>query len=443
MDQNSTAHPGTLARGRRFRTARGLKVGAAMALAGVVTVSAASPSAARQPQSGEPVTITLVALTSARPGMDPLIADFEAAQDEVRVEATYYEPGDAYNAAVPTQFAGGNGSDIVMVLGGQASPYSTTAFAGAGYLTDLSAEPWVDTMYEATKPLYEFEDGLYARDLGVAPLALLSYDKAFFADNDLAVPTTFDEFIALCGPINEAGRTPIAWGGANPAVNANNLVTLAGRTVFAEDPDWLTSRLNDETTFVDTPGWQQALEDLQAMIDNECFSPGVGGAALTDMITQFATGQAAMMYTYGGLNGQVLEQTPDLDIGMFPPPGHTPDTTRVTVQASGGLGIWSESEHQDAARAFLEYLSDPEVSTMFTSANQLLSPAEATAGTLPGIYAELEPWFTAGDVVADVTAQWPNTQMNTLTGQSVQGMFTGQKSVDDVLADMDTYFDQT
>jgi raffinose/stachyose/melibiose transport system substrate-binding protein len=438
MKQVSTARTGTIARRRR-----GLKVAAVAALVGVIAVGTASPSAARHPQSGEPVTITLVALSSARPGMDPVIAEFESAQDEVRVEATYYEPGDAYNAAVPTQFAGGNGSDIVMVLGGHASPYSTTAFAQAGYLTDLSAEPWVDTMYEATKPLYEFEGGLYARDLGVAPLALLSYDKAFFTENDLAVPTTFDELIALCGAINEAGRVPIAWGGGNPAVNANNLATLAGRTVFAEDPDWLDARLNDETTFVDTPGWHQAVDDLQAMIDNECFSPGVGGAALTDMINQFATGQTAMMYTYGGLNGQVLEQTPDLDIGMFPPPGHTPDTTRVTVQASGGLGIWSESENPDAARAFLEFLSDPEVSASFTSANQLLSPAEATEGTLPGIYAELEPWFTAGDVVADITARWPNTQMNTLTGQSVQGMFTGQKTVDDVLADMDTYFEQT
>ena len=37
-------------------------------------------------------------------------------------------------------------------------------------------------------------------------------------------------------------------------------------------------------------------------------------------------------------------------------------------------------------------------------------------------------------------AMWPNTQMNTLTGTSIQGLFTGQKSVDDVLKDMDSYF---
>jgi raffinose/stachyose/melibiose transport system substrate-binding protein len=387
--------------------------------------------------------LTLVALASARPGIDEAIAAFDDSQDAIDVEATYYEAGDAYTAAVPTQFAGGNGSDIVHVLSGHASPYSTTAFAAAGYLTDLSEEPWIDTMFPATRPLYEYEGAVYARDLGVAPLAVLNYNREFFEDHSLAVPEAFDELLELCGAIAETGTVPISWGGASPPVNANNVVTLAARTVLAEDPDWLSRRLAGETTFVDTPGWRAALDDFVAMIDAGCFSEGAAGMPLAEMVSQFAGGGAAMMYTTGMLNGQVLAQSPNLDIGMFPPPGHTPDTTRVMVQASGGLGVWSGSEHPEEARQFLQFISDEEVSRMLATGAQIIAPAEATRGELPGVYSELAPFFTEDTVLPDMTARWPNTQMNTLTGQTIQGLFTGQTTIDDVLAAMDDYFERT
>ena len=86
---------------------------------------------AAEPEPLEPADLTLVALSSYKPGLDPVIAAFEAENEGVSIEASYYEAGDAYTTAVPTQFAGGNGSDIVFVLGGQASPYSSTAFARA------------------------------------------------------------------------------------------------------------------------------------------------------------------------------------------------------------------------------------------------------------------------------------------------------------------------
>ena len=425
---------------RSTRNRNGRRRGALAAVMLAVAVSTTDGRGAAR-ATGEQVTLTLVALASAKPGIDEAIAGFEASQDAIEVEATYYEAGDAYTAAVPTQFAGGNGSDIVHVLSGHASPYSTTAFAGAGYLADLSEEPWVDTMYSATRSLYEYDGAVFARDLGVAPLAVLSYNRAFFAEHDLSVPETFGELLDVCGAIAETGTIPVAWGGASPPVNANNVVTLAARTVLADDPDWLSRRLDNETTFADTPGWRSALDDFVAMIDAGCFSQGAGGMSLAEMVSSFAGGQSAMMYTTGMLNGQVLAQTPDLDIGMFPPPGHTPDTTRVMVQASGGLGIWSGSEHSDEARIFLEFISDESVSVELASLAQIIAPGPAERGELPGAYEELAPFFTADTVLPDMTARWPNTQMNTLTGQSIQGLFTGQKSVEDVLADMDTYFE--
>jgi raffinose/stachyose/melibiose transport system substrate-binding protein len=400
------------------------------------------PAEEEPPASDEPVTIKLAALSSYKTGFDELIAEFQDANPNVTIEATYYEAGDAYTTTIPTQFAGGNGSDLVFVLGGSARSYAVAPFARQGYLDDLSNESWVNSMYPATKPLYEFEGRVLARDLGMAPLAVISYSKDYFEANGLEVPTTFPALLELCGTISSQGVTPIAWGAGNPAVNANNLATLAGSTVLADDPDWILKRQSGDVAFAGPDGWRAPVQQLADMIAADCFSPGAAGAAIADMITEFATGRAAMMFTSGILNGQVLDQSPDLNIGLFPPPGQVEADTRVTLQGGGGLAIWTGSRHGDVARRFLEFISQSDPALTFASASQLIAPGQAAAGQLPGLYGDLKSFFDNGQVLPDVTATWPNTEMNSLLGDTVQGLFTGQKSVDDVLQDMDAFYER-
>jgi hypothetical protein len=60
---------------------------------------------------------------------------------------------------------------------------------------------------------------------------------------------------------------------------------------------------------------------------------------------------------------------------------------------------------------------------------------------LSGTYVDLGPLFKADQIILDPTTAWPNTNFTTDTGSSVQGLFTGQNTVDQVLADMDKAFD--
>jgi raffinose/stachyose/melibiose transport system substrate-binding protein len=419
-------------RSRRWNPVRVLAVPLAVA-----SIAAAQPAAA-----AESASLKLAALSSYQAGFDKLIEAFEAEYPNIDIAATYYEAGQAYATTIPTQFAGGSGTDLVFVLAGQARPYSVTPFAAAGYLADLSGASWVSSMYEPTKSLYEYDGAVRARDLGIAPLALLSYNKAYFAENSIAIPTTFDELLGVCAQIAAEGTIPIAWAGGSAVVNANNVATLAGSTVLADDPDWLAKRAAGEVTFAESEGWRRAVQHLADMIAGGCFSPGASGVPLAEMVTQFATGQSAMMFTSGILNGQVLQQTPDLDIGLFPPPGDVPEDTRVIVQPAGGMAIWTEAASAEAANQFLDFISREDQAVVFARASQVISPAEATAGNLPGLYADLASYFDNGQVLSDPTAIWPNTDMNSNFGESLQGLFTGQKTVDDVLADMDTFYDR-
>jgi len=427
-------------RSAKKHSIRALGVAAIAAAAVALAACSGTPSGGGTGGGSGPVTLTLAMLSSNKPGMDQVVEDFHKANPDITVKVNYYESGDAYASAVPPQFAAGNGSDMVQLIGGSASPYSVGAFAKAGYLADLSNAPWVSSMYEPTKELFEVDGKVLAKDFGVSPLAIMSYNKDFFSQNNLTVPNTFDGLLQLCKQISGLGVTPIAWAGASQPVNANNLATIAGNTVFAQDPDWLQQRTDGKTTFADS-GWRTALNELQSMIDGGCFSPGAGGTALNDMLTSYGSGQSAMMFTYGGLNGRVLAQAPELSIGMFPFPAPNPSDTRITVQSAGGIAVWNGSKNKDAANTFLSYLSKDDVAAAFAQSNQLISTPQATSGNLPEVYSELKTFFTTpGMIIPDVTARWPSTQMNTQIGASVQGLFTGQKTVDQVLGDMDSFF---
>ena len=411
--------------------------------AGVLAVALAAASiAAAQPAEAQKTTLKLAALSSYQGGFDKLIAAFKAENPNVDIEAAYYEAGNAYSTTIPTQFAGGSGSDLVFVLAGQARPYSVTPFAKAGYLADLSKATWVSAMYKPTKSLYEFGGAVRARDLGIAPLALISYSKDYFAANKIAIPTTFKELLAVCTQIKGLGKIPIAWAGGSSVVNANNLATLAGSTVLAKDPEWLAKRAAGTVKFAGPDGWRPAVQQLADMIKGGCFSPGASGSPLAEMVTQFATGQSAMMFTSGILNGQVLQQKPDLKIGLFAPPGEVAENSRIVVQPAGGMAVWTKAKSPEAAAQFLDFISKDAQAAVFARASQVISPAEATAGNLPGLYADLASYFSKGQVLSDPTAIWPNTDMNSNVGESLQGLFTGQKTVDQVLADMDTFYDR-
>jgi raffinose/stachyose/melibiose transport system substrate-binding protein len=408
-----------------------------------VTASAGAASAGSVKRDATPSgTVSMVMATTYKPGFDILIPNFNRIYPNVTVNPTYLTSGAPYTTAVTTQFAAGNGSDLVWNTGANSGPTSVWPFASAGYLTDITKSPWVPRMFDTDKKQYTYKGKVYAYDFGLSVLALPAYNKDFFAQNKIAVPKTFAQLLSVCRQIAGMGKIPIAWAGGSAAVNTNNTVALAASTVTGPDPSWLQKRLDHKTTFATTAGWRRALQMIVDMKGSNCFGPNVAADQIPQMQQEFASGQAEMMFTYAGLNAQVQVLNPTLKIGLFPPPPDgNPANAWLTLQAAGGLGVNAKSSNPAAARQFIDFLGRAKQATLFAKINYLISPFDAKKGNLPGIYADLKPWFDKKKTVSTITAEWPNTQMGTLSGQSIQGLFTGQKTVDQVLADMDSYFE--
>lgn len=410
----------------------------------VVVLAAASlgASAVAAPTASQASTITMVMNAQYKPGMDILVANFKRVYPDIDVAVNYVTAGAPYNSLVATQFAAGNGSDVLWSLGARSGPTAVWPFAEAGHLADLSKSVWVKRLFPGTKPQLVYKGKVYAWDMGVSALALINYNKQYFADHRLRPPTTFAQLLSLCRTIAGQGKIPISWGGASQAVNMNNTITLAGNTVLSRDPTWLAKRLAGKTTFASTPGWRRALQMILDMKAANCFGPGVEAVGIPQMQQQYASGQAVMMYTSPAVVTGAKVLNPNLQNEMAVMPAETAANTRLTLQDSGGLAVWVKSSNLADAKKFVDFFAREKQSRLFATVNNQISPFDALKNKLPPAYQGISAIFKNPKQVLKVglNAEWPNTQMNTLSGASIQGLFTGQKSVDDVLKDMDQFF---
>ena len=160
------------------------------------------------------------------------------------------------------------------------------------------------------------------------------------------------------------------------------------------------------------------------------------------MQAQYASGQAVMMFTSPAVVTGAKVLNPNLDSQMAAMPADKAADTRLTLQDSGGLAVWSKSPHAADARKFVDFFAREKQSRLFATTNNQISPFDALKAKVPPAYKGITAILKTPKQVLQVgyNAMWPNTQMNTLTGASIQGLFTGQKSVDDVLKDMDQFF---
>ena len=408
----------------------------------IATASLVVASAVAAPKRTQAGTITMSMNAQYKPGMDILIANFKRVYPDIDVAVSYVTAGAPYNSLVSTQFAAGNGSDILWSLGARSGPTAVWPFAEAGHLADLSKAVWVKRMYPGTKWQLVYKKKVYAWDMGLSALALINYNKTYFTDNKLKPPTTFSGLLSLCRTIAGKGKIPISWGGASQAVNNNNMITMAGNTLLSKDPTWLAKRTARRTTFAATPGWRRALQMILDMKNANCFGPGVEAVGIPQMQAQYASGQAVMMYTSPAVvtGAQVLN--PNLKSEMAAMPGDKAADTRLTLQDSGGLAVWSKSPRNADSRTFVNFFAREKQSRLFATTNNQISPFDALKGRVPAAYQGIAPMIKNPKQVLQIglNAMWPNTQMNTLTGASIQGLFTGQKSIDDVLRDMDQFF---
>jgi raffinose/stachyose/melibiose transport system substrate-binding protein len=355
---------------------------------------------------------------------------------EITIDAL---PSESYNTTLRTQLQSGNAADVFLSAPGNGQSFSIVPLAEAGLLEPLG-DTATDLIPEGSEHQFVIDGQTYGQPLNIAPSGVVFNQTAAEAAGISEFPADWQGVLDACATSAETGGSLFVVAGSIGANTGMMAQAIAATRVYAETPDWNVQREAGEVTFSDSDGWREALEAIVDMNDAGCFQGGVEGAGFDAITNGMVQGTSQAMF---GPSGTTRDLSAAADgkstfLAEFFPPVDEADGKFGFASSTYSYSIPASSKNKDAAKAFLEWMAEP-------------AQAEAVAeesGTLPITgYADMDFSGTAFEPLADTlkdgdfvplpNSDWSNSAVYDALGAGVQGLFTGQKDVDQVLADMD------
>lgn len=433
------------------RTAKIIVGGVAVALVAAACGSSSSggdsgPTSGSSSGVLEPVTVRLTYPASYAVPFAALEEKFTAAHPGVTFKDDAVDAS-TLTTLLQTQFRAGNAGDMVFFNAGSGNALGIQNFAKADYLIDLSTRPWASSLIPQQKVGITTDQKLWGAPLSIITVGLVN-NTDIFTRLGVAVPSTFDELLAACQTISAAGTTPIAFPAGDSLYSIFLIYGLIANNVYANDLTWDTKRAENKTTFAGSDGWKKSYQQVVDMKNAKCFSDGAVGEKQADAQAQFANGKAAMLASGTQVFSALKKANPELNFSLSAVPSATPADQRVMLSPSVIMGVnkASSARNQAAALAFADFLMLPDNTALFNSlGGGNMTGHQYANGQSPAAWAQqlasVLPLYKKENPVVPSTV-WPNAMVQTTAGSDVAGLFTGQKSVDAVLSDLDAAFNQ-
>jgi raffinose/stachyose/melibiose transport system substrate-binding protein len=280
---------------------------------------------------------------------DKLIEKFEKENPNIDVEQA--SPPDA-GTVIKTRVSKGDIPDIISVGGDM----GYNDLSKAGVFTDISD----DKVLEKVQPAYiqmlkdiTGQEKIYAVPFATNAVGVI-YNKAIFNELGLAVPKTWDEFVALSETIQKAGKVPFyhtykeSWT-LLPSFNA-----LAANTQGAD----FYEQLNNGKVLAGKK-YKEAVEKMVVL--SKYGHKNQQGVAYADGNTAFAKGESAMYLQGIWAIPEIKKANPDIELGVFPfPATNNPDENKVVSGVDLLFGLAAKSEHPEEAKKFIEFMLQDE-----------------------------------------------------------------------------------
>jgi raffinose/stachyose/melibiose transport system substrate-binding protein len=122
---------------------------------------------------------------------------------------------------------------------------------------------------------------------------------------------------------------------------------------------------------------------------------------------------------------------------MFPVPGATSEATRAVTQYNDSFSVNAKSANLDAAMKLVDFLAQPEQQQAYANITGVISVPDSVTGKVPEMYSSFGPLLQQKKAVTLPSLVWPNPAVGTAITPGMQGLLTGQKTIADVLTDMD------
>lgn len=234
------------------------------------------------------------------------------------------------------------------------------------------------------------------------------YNRALFAEHGVAVPRTWDELIAAARAFDAAGVTPVigtfadAW---TIQVAFNGLGPYVARDGFFDDLRDLGRDAGPAASTSFTTDWQTAMDRLLELFS--LVQSGARSANYDQGNAMMARGEGAMLVQGSWALSQIKAINPDIDLGMIPMPGDTPEETLLVSGVDVAITMARSTPREAEAMRFVEFLFSPEILELYAQDQQMFNPhVDAPPPTNPTL-AELQRYFDEGRLWGFVDHQFP------------------------------------
>jgi raffinose/stachyose/melibiose transport system substrate-binding protein len=337
---------------------------------------------------------------------DQIIADFEAENPDIRVVQN--QAGADPDTVIRTLLVKDKAPDVITLNAN--GGFGKLAQTGVFY--DFTDEAVLQTINPSVQ---EILADLGNKEGEVNGLGYVNnangviYNQEIFEAQGLEVPETWDEFIAVCDALQDAGITPFygtladSWTGL-PSFNALGAYPSQGDF-------WDQMRAEGENVGPDSEVSFQ--KDFAEAMDQqyELFSymqDGYRGKTYDDGNAAFANGEVAMLLQGIWAINPVKGINPDIQAAIFPYPAvDDPDDRLLVSGVDVVVTMGRNTPHREEALRFIDYLFEVDVIEQFAASQNMVPSVEGAEISDDPSLQSVKPFFDEGKITGFIDHQIP------------------------------------
>ena len=367
---------------------------------------------------------------------DELIAAFEEENPDIKIEVQRMSMDD-YTQTIQTKFASDDAPDVFVIEQSNLEKYAKN-----GYLMDLT-DTAIANHYDGNMLAYDGK--MYGAPLGVNAY-VVTYNKQIFKEAEVEIPTTLDEFYEVCKKIDKAGYTPLAAGYQDSWVLMADTQAEYVTSIMKNDLDALKKCESRETKFADSKEWKEVFERFGERLGYTQDDPF--GTDWNTACTMLANAEAAMVVSGDWTANNVADMGENVELGAFvlPVSNNADDTVVVYPGAGQSYAISANSEKQEAAKKFVEFLTTTDAGDKYVEQGiGICVIKDVEAGGTDAALADIVNMINEGKAAAlPADADFNFTEEYRDAFQNAVSTFVidGGKDVYSMLKELDTEFDR-
>lgn len=386
-------------------------------------------------QAAPSTTITVWAWKGADDALKAIEPEFNAAYPDIAIDWTEYPPADQYRNALLAISAGSGAPDVLLLENSHLAQF--VALGGLADITDR-VQPYLGLMNQFKWAEATLNGRYYAMPWDSGPVGVF-YRRDVFQNAGLDPSTinTWDDFLSAAMTIKSRTGVPM-WQQSRAANDARLFEMLLWQQGlgYVDTDGHVTIDSPDAVRTLEYIGgfWQDGLALDQQAFSNDWFDAQNKGSVAT-------VPEAVWMGTI--LKRDTLPEAYG-HWGVFALPAWIPGGVRASNDGGSALTIPDQSQHKDAAWAFIEFALGRDDSQLKMYAAQDLFPAlETTYSDV--LFQTPDPFYgnqNTRQLFADIVKQVPQagiysadySEMNSITASEIQKYAQGQVTAQQALA---------